>query len=504
MTLTIKTILIALTFLPILGIAQNIGINDDGATPNSNAILDIAVTTNDKGILIPRISSVQRVAIAGLGAGDEALTVFDTTTDSYWLWDGAKWVEFTMAGKAWNLVGNTGTTPGTDFIGTTDAQDLYIYTDNAEKLRITTGGHIRMTTTVDTDPSYAWQGDLNTGMKRIGADNLAIVAGGTSLVELTETGTGNEVKINPGTTDDTDFKVESMSNTDLFLVSGANDQVSVNTPTPIAGDFFTSSGNYAINAYSTAANATNVYSEATGNGGVAFYGFADGTASVAVVGVGEATQAIVPPEGAGGAFTGQDIGLAVYRYSDENTNDEGAAYFIGRMDLITLAPEKSAYVSTRIGGTWYKINGDGSVATIVDHPEGGKVNMFCPEAPEILFEDYGQGELINGEAKITLDPIFTHNVTINEKHPLRVYVQLEGDCKGVYVTNKSKVGFTVKELAKGKSNVPFSYHVVANRKDDLYADGSVDSKNADVRFPKSPTRKLAKKAPKFKKKNLPK
>ena len=31
--------------------AQNVAINDDGTAPNSNAILDIDVSTNDKGIL---------------------------------------------------------------------------------------------------------------------------------------------------------------------------------------------------------------------------------------------------------------------------------------------------------------------------------------------------------------------------------------------------------------------------------------------------------------------
>ncbi|MDH4092366.1 MAG: tail fiber domain-containing protein, partial [Cyclobacteriaceae bacterium] len=45
-------------------------------------------------------------------------------------------------GSAWNLSGNTGSTPGTDFIGTTDAQDLVFKTNNTERLRVTQNGFL--------------------------------------------------------------------------------------------------------------------------------------------------------------------------------------------------------------------------------------------------------------------------------------------------------------------------------------------------------------------------
>jgi len=132
-------LIIFLSFGALLN-AQNIGINDNGATPNTNAILDVDVTTNDKGILIPRLTTAERTGIAGLGAGDEALTVYDTTTDSYWLWDGTQWVEFTMSGKAWSVTGNTGTVAGTNFLGTTDAVDLVFSTDGTERMRLDAAG----------------------------------------------------------------------------------------------------------------------------------------------------------------------------------------------------------------------------------------------------------------------------------------------------------------------------------------------------------------------------
>ncbi|RMG76007.1 MAG: hypothetical protein D6707_12765, partial [Bacteroidetes bacterium] len=69
--------------------AQSVAINATGAAPNANSMLDVSSTT--KGMLIPRMSTAQRTAMT-LGAGDEGMTVYDTSTNSYWLWDGTQWV----------------------------------------------------------------------------------------------------------------------------------------------------------------------------------------------------------------------------------------------------------------------------------------------------------------------------------------------------------------------------------------------------------------------------
>ncbi|WP_298115593.1 hypothetical protein [Flavobacterium sp.] len=66
-----------------------IGINT--TTPSSNAILDI--TANDKGLLIPRVTSLQRTSITPSATVDKGLQVFDTDTNSIWYWDGTIWIE---------------------------------------------------------------------------------------------------------------------------------------------------------------------------------------------------------------------------------------------------------------------------------------------------------------------------------------------------------------------------------------------------------------------------
>src|SRR2546423_2173503 len=42
----------------------------------------------------------------------------------------------------WQLAGNSGTNPATDFLGTTDGQPLAIRTSGAERLRITADGNL--------------------------------------------------------------------------------------------------------------------------------------------------------------------------------------------------------------------------------------------------------------------------------------------------------------------------------------------------------------------------
>jgi hypothetical protein len=147
-----------------------------------------------------------------------------------------------------------------------------------------------------------------------------------------------------------------------------------------------------------------------------------------------------------------------------------------------------SFVGASLGGTSYKILGSGSVSTIVKDAEDNNRILFATETPEILFEDFGTGQLVNGEAYIKVDPVLSKNIYVDDEHPMKVFIQLEGDCNGVYVTEKTKDGFKVKELQSGSSNVSFSWNLVANRADALNADGSLASKHVGVRFPVGPNR----------------
>ncbi|MEM9930233.1 MAG: hypothetical protein AAF840_10470, partial [Bacteroidota bacterium] len=65
-----------------------VAINTTGAPPDTSAMLD--VSSSDKGILIPRMDSTSRTAIL---QPDNGLTVYDTTTTTFWYYDNDQWNE---------------------------------------------------------------------------------------------------------------------------------------------------------------------------------------------------------------------------------------------------------------------------------------------------------------------------------------------------------------------------------------------------------------------------
>ena len=190
--------------------------------------------------------------------------------------------------------------------------------------------------------------------------------------------------------------------------------------------------------------------------------------------------------GSGGSFTGNGIALAAWK-DGALTNGQGAAYMVASTTVNT-----GVYVAYRNAGTNYKIINAGGFGGLVSTDVLGVNNdyrtMFCPESPEVLFQDFGKGQWMNGQAHITLDPTFSKNIVVNDNRVLQVYVQLEGDCKGVFVTNKTKNGFDVIELQGGNSTVSFTWFVSANRAADYINPntGELVSKNEGLRFPLAP------------------
>ncbi|MBL0073417.1 MAG: hypothetical protein IPP34_17025 [Bacteroidetes bacterium] len=64
--------------------AQNIGINNP--VPDASAVLDIV--SSDKGLLVPRLTTVQRLTIRPA----TGLLVFDTSLNTFFYFDGTIWI----------------------------------------------------------------------------------------------------------------------------------------------------------------------------------------------------------------------------------------------------------------------------------------------------------------------------------------------------------------------------------------------------------------------------
>jgi hypothetical protein len=89
--------------------AQNVGIGT--IAPNSSAQLDIS--SNNKGLLIPRLSTSQRLAILNAATG---LLVFDTDKKTIYMYDGAQWLAMLFAANTINGQ-TTSTSLAGDYLG---------------------------------------------------------------------------------------------------------------------------------------------------------------------------------------------------------------------------------------------------------------------------------------------------------------------------------------------------------------------------------------------------
>jgi hypothetical protein len=481
-----------------LNIVAQVGV---GTTTPAGA-LDVSSTTN--GFIPPRVALTATNIAAPVvnpqgGALVAGTVVWNTATSGtvpnnvapgLYFWDGTRWVAFagSPGGLDWSLTGNSGTTVGTNFIGTTDANALGINTNNIERARVLSNGHVLINTTTNDGTS--------------GADNIFEVLAtndGDDAVNGYATGTGIGVF---GTTTGTGIGVRGLvNNSTAFAVYGSNSNSTgpgiVGSGAGTGGSYYSGAG---VNGNGTdtgiAGMATTVAT------GVGVRGNGNGVSTNTTSGVGAGVSGSGTQIGVFGhanSTTGtKNGGVFTSEHGTGGTADNPYAYLAGSDGTVVYggyfdgnqdnngSSQDYAYVGAVSGGTTYKIVGTGSVSTMVIDDNNERRVLFAPEAPEILFQDYGVGQLKNGVATITLDPILTKNIFVDEKHPLKVFIQLEGDCNGVYVTNKTATGFTVKELRNGRSNTSFSWQIVANRADMLDSNGNVHSKHVDVRFPIGP------------------
>jgi hypothetical protein len=452
--LSSKTIFAVLVFISSSQIfAQNVAINTSGAVANASAILDISSTNS--GLLIPRVALTATNAVGPIAGPATSLMVYNTATASagatavtpgYYYWDGAQWVRLYNTGNAWQTTGNYGTNPAVNFAGTADAQDFVLRTNNIERLRILASGNIGVGIVVPVYPFHVVSGATASGF----FNNTT--ASSDALLTFNTAGTGAGVGAGL-------FAISYQSglgsagvwaqngNTNGTAIVGAGNNVGASVLTIGSGAAFTGSG---FGMYSLGSSGTGTGIIAAGNNIGSNYLIA----------------------GSGGAFNG--LNTAVYlRTTTAGVSEEVYSDNFGNI----------VRVNYWNGGTQYKINGGGAVSCVVPDLENKLVTMHCTETPEFYYQDYGQGQLINGVAHIELDPIFAKNIAVNENHPLRVFIQLENNefCLGVVVKNKTNTGFDVVEMNGGTSNTPFQWSVVCNAADQEFPNGRI-SKFADLRF----------------------
>jgi hypothetical protein len=143
----IKFVLSVFLILAVYDVAaQSLAINTDGSTANSSAILDVKST--NKGVLIPRMSKTEKNAIASPANG---LLIYQDTPDSvgFYYYKSGIWklMSDASASQPWMQTGNTGTNAATNYVGTTDLEDLVFKTNATEAMRIDSIGKVGIGTT---------------------------------------------------------------------------------------------------------------------------------------------------------------------------------------------------------------------------------------------------------------------------------------------------------------------------------------------------------------------
>lgn len=166
-----------------------------------------------------------------------------------------------------------------------------------------------------------------------------------------------------------------------------------------------------------------------------------------------------------GVLATTDDGFSVVAYNNSPTSSSNATLYVENLNTGSGLPliravagnGTNCIVASSDGN--YMCNGTQSAVV----PVGGrKLALYTIEAPENWFEDFGTGTLVQGLAKITLEPTFAQ--TVNAGMEYHVFLTPKGDCEGLYVTGETSTGFEVHELRHGRSSVAFDYRIVARRK----------------------------------------
>jgi len=123
-----------------VSISQNIGVNSTGSAPAASAGLDVDFT--NKGVLVPRIGLTSTTDVTTISSPATSLLVYNTATAGvyptnvvpcFYYFDGTKWVKFQASNvNDWSLIGNSGTSSTTNFLGTTDDVDLVFKRNNVQ------------------------------------------------------------------------------------------------------------------------------------------------------------------------------------------------------------------------------------------------------------------------------------------------------------------------------------------------------------------------------------
>lgn len=488
----LKTFLFFLLMISAAGSYAQIGIQTN--SPDASSALDIVST--DKGLLIPRVTLTSNLSSPSpVTSPATGLMVFNTGANQpigLYYWSGSKWVSSagSPSSSYWGLTGNTGTNPSTNFLGTTDNQDLAVYTNNSERMRVMANGQVVIGQTAPNSSTdlFTAVGNATQTWAINGYGNLAGVYGSGSSYGVY--GSGGTYGLVGAVNSSSSFAVRG-DNQDangwagIFAGSGQTATVLSGRSAGLStigndGIFAVGNSSSGIGIIAGGSGVSTFSTIATGTGG-AFTGFhgiyghgTDVSTGIGVIGVGNnGSSYYTTTTGSGGAFSGKD---GVYGHA---TNASG----IGVIGVSNSGTYIS--VSNGSGGSYTGYHGivaKGNSATYGN----GVIGIGNNSSSYYTFSD-GAGHHGSGGAFTGTGCGVYAVATRNNNYSIGVYGYYDGAGSG-------RNGIGVKGVAKANSGRGYGVYGKGN-KYGVYANGNLGAsgtKSFVIDDPLDPENKILK------------
>lgn len=443
-----------------------------GTTAPTGA-LDVTSTTN--GMVIPRVTltslSVAAPVVNPQGGvitvGTLVYNIAVSPIAGFYYWDSTKWVSLTGDNsKDWSTTGNSGTTAGTNYLGTNDAQNLQLRTGGLERLTIdgSNGNAVIGTPTISTTTKLEVSSGLTSDAISGHSNNVGGILGrevNFSFGVPSQTLLGAGVYANNPTAGYTSVFSQStgaatvaanISYSNVWMANYNYVDNSSATYNPSANYNQLNVTNSGLTGFQSALRAYNSRGTTTGNPGFTIGSF--GTAD----------------------SQNQDA-IGVFGQSFSNSGIRVGGYFEGN----TYPGVNTAYAyvgGTTNGVTARKIVGTGSVSEIIPTENYGRVTLTCPESPEYWYQDYGTVQMTNGKATIVLDKILEDIIIVDEQNPIRVICTPVAMpyFNGITIMNQTSNSVEILELNGGTHSGKLQYQLVTKPKTNF----------GEGRFPQAP------------------